>query len=128
MSDLQIESARIIIAEDEAANRALYEAVLNRGGHHVIASFVTRNEAEVGILELGPDDVHFGIFDGNLTKGETSGEDGKYLISLFKTQVPEGLAIGISGTGEVTGADINIPKPIDIAQLSSYIDQNFPRS
>lgn len=128
MSDLELEPARIIVAEDDKIQRMLYTRLLKSSGHLVVASFANRSEAEEGIIELSPTDAHFGIFDGNLTQNDHSGEDGAYLAGLFKSQLPQALAIGVSGDAVgVVGADVNFRKPVDIHELTGYIDQNFPR-
>lgn len=102
--------AKVFIAEDRAKWQATYERILPIGGHSVVATATTMDEASEVIPTLGDLGVQVAIVDGNLGE-DTNGEDGRLIADQLRNLYPDIKIVGASMDPDgVHGADVNVWK------------------
>ncbi len=102
--------ARVAIFEDDPRFIRMYKRVLKDSGHTVVVEASTVAKAHAVLETLGEQKVQVAIIDGNLTSGDTSGEDGREINTRIKQLFPDIRTIGVSGSGGVDGADSSLNK------------------
>jgi len=117
--------ARVLIVDDEEADRVVLRTILERGAHEVLEAtdgdealkMYAGQGVEVIITDLQMRNVH-----------------GLELISILRDFEPRPGIIAISGTGEfqlemagALGAALTLTKPIDPGQLLQAIDRALPQ-
>ena len=112
--------ARILVVEDEEADRLLLEAILARAGHDIV--FAENGEEalerfQAGSIDLVVTDLHL---------PEVHGFE---LITVLRDVEPRPEVIAVSGTGqfqlqmaEALGAKWTIAKPVDPDLLLNAVD------
>ena len=118
-------NAEVFIVEDDRPLSDTIAWVLQDGGHHVAGRAFTRAQAIEAAANL-PKEVTVATVDGNLDDPEDlSGDDGKAVITEFKLKAPTVKIIGLSGTGTVEGADVNLEKSHEVLlyKLAATVDQ-----
>lgn len=123
-----MENARVGIIEDnELVRGMLSRFVVEMGLHEIVFTAQTMNEALAAIESLQPGDVDVALVDGNLSPNRDDSSEGAQISELLRAKLGETVTIiGISGSGPVEGADINIPKTgtsvgMDVVQAISRI-------
>ena len=116
------ENTKVFHAEDHSMVRRTVSIVAERlGGHSVVATATSYEEALEMIDQLDELDVNVAIIDGNLTKGKNTGEEGAAIAHLIKEKHPHITTIGLS-LNPVEGVDIMIEKGSDdVARLGEII-------
>jgi len=117
--------ARVLIVDDEEADRVVLRTILERSGHQV--------------FEAGDGDEALEAYKGNdievvITDLQMRNVHGLELISILRDLTPRPGIIAISGTGEVQldmaealGAGKTLSKPVMPDQLLSAVEQALQR-
>ncbi|MBI4062467.1 hypothetical protein HY410_00940 [Candidatus Gottesmanbacteria bacterium] len=118
-------NAEVFIVEDDHGLSDTIVLVLEGGGHRIGGRAFTRDEAIKAAANL-PKGVTVATVDGNLDDlKDISGDDGRAVVQEFRTRAPTVKIIGLSGTGTVEGADVNLKKSPEVLlyQLATTVDQ-----
>ena len=103
------ERARVFVAEDEPDWQAEVREVLEKAGHWVVATALTRSEGLTIVAEVEELGVDVAAIDGNLSQPDTSGGDGQAIIAAIRELAPSVKTVGIS-LNTIPGADANTQK------------------
>jgi DNA-binding NtrC family response regulator len=101
--------ARVAVFEDDQDAREILKVYLEIKGHKVVFEATSMPEAEAIIPTLGEHEIQVAVIDGNLTRGEDSGREGKRINEQIKGLFPNIKTVGNS-LGLVEGVDVNIGK------------------
>jgi len=80
-------------------------------------------EALALIPTLNQKDIDVAIVDGNLTFGETAGNDGELVARTIKATHPRIVVIGNAAERSIVAADINCPKSLGGARLAQVVTE-----
>jgi hypothetical protein len=80
-------------------------------------------ESETLLDSVNEDVLDVALVDGNLDEGSISGNDGEAITQLLHEKFKGIVVIGISGTGEVRGADVQCSKVGMINKIPEIISQ-----
>ena len=107
--------ARILIVDDDEADRIVLSTILEQAGHE---TFLAENGREA-VSVYGATDIDVVITDLQMPKVH-----GLELITLLRELSPRQAIIAISGTGldqlemaQAIGADVTLTKPVDAHEL-----------
>lgn len=113
--------ARILIVDDEEADRVLTQAILERAGHETF----TAEDGEAALRQFLKSGIDIVVTD--LQMPDVHGFE---LITILREFEPPPTVIAVSGTGpfqlhmaEALGAELTIQKPLDPAQLLDAVDR-----
>lgn len=115
-----MENSRIYLVEDNEQVRGFMKLMLEElGGHKVVKEAASVQEVKASIGSFEPDEVDVALVDGNLgTSNDQS--DGARVAAEIRTHLPGVVIIGISGSGPVEGAHVDINK-LDSEIIRNYI-------
>lgn len=117
---------KVLVVEDHEGIRQDLEDVLVQDGYEVIFAR-NREEADQLVEELAHV-VVAAVVDGNLTRGNESGKDGKEVTKNLKSRNRQVLVIGYSSSeAGVMGVDENVQKgvnPIKILEILNTRSQH----
>lgn len=112
------ENANIFVAEDDPQWQAIIKKNVGKGGHTVTHTAQTKTDALAQIPNLESSGVQVAIVDGNLTRGNSSGDDGREIVAAIRSQAPSVKIIGFSASNTIAGVDTSLDKttfePIDL--------------
>lgn len=103
------ERARVFVAEDDPQWQGIIERSLKRAGHSVVARATTLEQGLKAVEQFGELEVQVATIDGNLSKNNTSGYDGRALLEAINRLAPNVKTIGMSGSS-VRGVTIDLGK------------------
>jgi len=117
------ENAIVFIAEDDRIFREISIEIIEASSHHVAVVASTLQEALSGIEEAKRKGVNVAVVDGNLTKRDVSGNDGRLISEEIRKQIPNIKIISFSSSEQIYG-DVHVDKD-DIRKLGKTI-QDLP--
>ena len=120
---MEILRRRVAIFEDEEGLRNLIRSFFNIHGFEIVGEAGSRSEADQLIDQLRPDGLDLATVDNNLKPKEYSNTDGEHLTARLHTECTGVVVVGISGLGEVVGADYNVAKEAGIVGIGEVILQ-----
>ena len=103
------EKARVFVAEDNKAYQKIIQEYLEEAGHSVVLRATTYRDAIDGIKTLENLGVDVAILDGNLTRGEDSGDEGQLMLRAIRAVAPRVRTVGMSASS-VRGTDVDLGK------------------
>lgn len=113
------ENANIFVAEDDPRWQEIIKKSVEKGGQTVTHQAQTRDEAMALVPTLEASGVQVAILDGNLSKGISSGDDGRDIAAAIRSQATNIKIVGFSASNTIKGADVSLDKttfePIDLA-------------
>lgn len=113
--------AKIVIMNDHPAHVRATSAFLDAFGHTVVGITTTVAESLALVPRLEEIGTQVVLLDGNFTKGDISGTDGRIIAQAIRQNSPEVRIVGYSASGFVEGAHINFDRrrnpPEDLAKL-----------
>ncbi len=111
--------ARILIVDDDAADRIVLGTILERAGHETFFA----EDGEDALSEYGGHAIDIVVTDLQMPKVH-----GLELITVLRDLSPRPAIIAISGTGsdqldmaQAVGADATLTKPVDPAELLNAV-------
>lgn len=117
--------ARILVVDDDEADRSILSAMLSREGH--IVDLATDGEQAVELCRRVP-------FDVVMTDLQMPGVHGLELITRLRDLEPRPSIVAVSGTGEpqldvaqMVGADEALAKPVDPWGLLDTLRRVLPQ-
>lgn len=105
-----MERANIAIFEDDESLREMLGMIAALYGHDVTAYARSMPEAVAVIETMAAGEIDVAIVDGNLDRQKIDGHDGAEITRLLHEKFEDTVVIGFSASGDVEGADHNIPK------------------
>ena len=115
------ERATILYIEDDETVRESRAAFLEMVGHKIVLEAGNLEDAEKSIDLIGKYGVDVVLLDANLSKKDTSGKDGVYLLSKIREAHPGTKIIGISLGQDIQGVDANCHKREGLEKLNEAI-------
>ena len=103
------ERAKVFVVEDSRQWRNLIIPELEFAGHEVVVTSTTLQEALEAVGTLTQLGIQVAIIDGNLSKEDTSGSDGRKILESITEKAPEVKTIGLS-MDKVVGVDVDLGK------------------
>lgn len=104
------EKARVFVAEDEKDWQQRIERFVTRGGHEVVLTAQTFAQALKALDRFEELQVQVATLDGNLTRMDTSGADGRELSLAIRSRFPDVKIVGLSGVKFRGEADAELNK------------------
>lgn len=116
------DNAKVFVIDDDEATQEIIAEVLKIAGHTVAGIALNLNDALSVIPTLEEKGVQIATVDGNLTKEDASGHDGKTIVAAIRQQAPKVKIIGLTSDRlGVEGADVNIHKRDTVRKLEEVI-------
>lgn len=116
-----MKKARVAIFEDNALiSECLLEA-LTGAEHEIVLHAPTMAAARLAIEQLTPEELDVAVIDGNLDKGQISGQNGNEIATALRANLGDIMLIGFAASGDVEGVDVNVRK--DIMGVVRSIDE-----
>lgn len=103
------QNARVFLVDDEPMLRAGFKAWLEAAGHQVVLEAASLPEALSKVLQLDEQEVTVAILDGNLSRDDNTGNDGKAIAGAIRILYPQVKILGLS-VGNYNWADRMFPK------------------
>ncbi|MDX1429838.1 MAG: response regulator, partial [Rhodothermales bacterium] len=123
--------ARILIADDNEADRLVLHAFLERTGHEIIEA----QDGEGALREYLRARMRAHPIQVVITDLQMPGVHGLHIIMLLRDLSPRPAIVAVSGTGgeqlemaHAIGADAMLTKPVDPTELLDAVDQALARA
>lgn len=115
------ENANVFVVEDEKFWQDGIKDLLSQGGHRVVLSATSLDEALEATNNLSTLGVQVATIDGNL-KGYSGGRAGQAVIAAIREKAPEVKIIGFS-SDPLPGTDFDLTKwhPGDLSKTVTEI-------
>lgn len=103
------ENARVFVVEDEKLWQKCLKRWLEKGGHQIVASATTLEQALEIAKRLKKMGVQVVTLDGNLRDKIRSGEDAQVVLREIRSHAPEVKVVGLS-SDDIPGVDVDLGK------------------
>lgn len=103
------ERANVFIAEDQKDFVFMLEEFAKLSGHTVVAKADNLSDALDCVDKFGELNVDVAYIDGNLSRGDSSGNDGQIILRDIQEKYPNVKTIGMSAN-RFPGVDIDLGK------------------
>ena len=103
------EKARVFVAEDNKNYQDIIKEYLEEAGHSVVLQATTFRDALAGVDLLDQLKIDVAVLDGNLSRGEDSGDEGQAVLRAIRARAPRVRTVGMSAVS-VRGTDFDLGK------------------
>lgn len=115
------ENAKVFVVEDYAIRLRAIKQFLEKGGHEVVLTASSLDEALDAVPKLNELGIQVATVDGNLTLLDDSGDDGRMVVHAIRDMAPEIKIVGHS-SNDIGGVDANVRKG-DVGRLAEVINK-----